>query len=302
MFNPVGIYNNRFTSLIDGKEFRFNPNDSRERAAAEKLVAAHNEQVIAAREAKAGRKLTQHEVINGLTGRTDPRTAQQRHLDAMKSVKMADAGPTTKYDSYLAEKKAAFEAAELASLSVEEREYRRAKELRDAEIQQQVAAEEKAAHLAKVAPQLDKLNKIRESMLWDASYSAPELEAVAFAIKSLSTPGADEVAAEVAFKSVLDNQDRRDKDAWEEYRQRKTALEDAAKNLKRPGEVLTPPAPEPQSEPVPEQPETDLWPQLLPHLASLNHPDQLQAAFDAVKAGDSEALSAVIEAVNGDGA
>ena len=150
---------------------------------------------VQAVEAKIGRRLTPREIISGEVERIDKRTTGERIDAQLWEPVMKPPAATTPYDDHVAEAERAADEEQCAKLTPAQRRLAEAKNMQARELRKQTEAAAMAEHLAKHAPQIEKLQALKDSIRLDPSWTAADVETINRALAQLNAgPHADAVA------------------------------------------------------------------------------------------------------------
>lgn len=150
---------------------------------------------ITAVEKRIGRSLTEREKM---FGELDPakRTENRKPTEVFDAShwqpKMAEKKGGTVFDDAVASAEQAAEVERFNSLTMAQKRLEMMKKSQADELQRQADAATMKDHLAKIKPQLDKLNALKDSIRLDNSWSQGDLEAITRATRQLEAgPNAD---------------------------------------------------------------------------------------------------------------
>jgi DNA repair exonuclease SbcCD ATPase subunit len=149
-------------------------------------------------EAKIGRKLTNREIITGELSRPDTRSHRELMAAAEWKPKMATPAKG-KFDDAVESAKRAVDEERFAQLSPAQRRLAMMKDAQARDLREQADAKALREHLAKHAPQLDRLRALQDSIALDNSWSAADAESIRQAILQIEAgPNADADATAAA--------------------------------------------------------------------------------------------------------
>lgn len=133
-------------------------------------------------EAKIGRKLTNREILTGELSRPETRSHYEQMMAAEWKPKLAAPAKGTKFDESVASAQKAVDDERFNALSPAQRRLAMMKEAQTKELKAQADAKAMADHLAKHAPQLDRLRALQDQIRLDPSWSVADAESIRQAI------------------------------------------------------------------------------------------------------------------------
>ena len=231
----IGTGSNYF-STIDGKRFEFDPGDHASRQDARERAEQHDAHRVDAIEKKLQRPLTEAEYYAGSVIHSDSRDLLTREREAKFSPVRKPAG---RYDKMKADIQRKIQERDVARMDTLERQLWDIERLeqQDAEQLAEVAAKESHLSNPRTKAALAELNGLLDSMRWDDSRDAGEVQRVKNTLAQWSDHLADSDVAETMLREVLDHEDQRTQAIESQKREAIAAIEATLLGDKQPRRV-----------------------------------------------------------------
>ena len=151
-------------------------------------------------EKRIGRKLTPREIVMGELAREDNRTHSERYDASHWQPKMAEKKGGTIFDDAVASAEKAAEAERFNSLTMAQKRLAMYRESQAKALQAQADEAAMAEHLKTHAPQIERLQALKDSIRFDPSWSAGDVQAIDFALQQIQAgPNADAAETQRLF-------------------------------------------------------------------------------------------------------
>ncbi|WP_425395005.1 hypothetical protein [Aeoliella sp.] len=283
----IGESDFHFTT-VDGKQFPHDgTRDSKEAAYAR--AESHDIHRRAAIEKKLGRSLTEDEYFAGQIKHLEDRDWMTQERDKQFQPVRKEPG---RYDKMKADILKRIEERDVAKMDNLERQLWDIEQMEQRDVEQIAEQNSKAAHLKnpRVKAALKELNGLLDSMKWDESRPASEVVRVQNAIIQWECHDGDTAVAETMLRGVLDHEDQRNAALDAAKREQIAQIESTLASASAPAKV------EINRQQSLKDQGHDLYEALSDAGLGFKHLDRVFNANQALEAGDSSQLEAMLDA------